>query len=501
MNKSGGGAARALATVFFLVVVAAAILVPITRDSVPLPGGDDGGTFGGASSSAPANAKAAPTPKAWDPRLAPLAAATARLRGLEFKHPVAVKFETPTEFEKEFDVDQKPTKESKARIERTAATLRALGLIGSKVDLAKAYNTTEASGALAFYDPARKQIFVRGTTIDASHKVTIVHEMTHVLQDQYFDITKLQKRAATSKTGDPDAFRGLIEGDAKRIEEKYLKSLSRTDQAAYAKEQAAEGARVKSDLKGVPDLLPFLLEAPYAFGPSTLTVLDASGGRQAVDNAISGPTPGTTMLLQPGNVRSDTSVSDPKAPSGGKRVGESDLYDAFWVYTTLAARIDPALALKTADVVTGGRAVTFERDNTVCYRVKLATRDEAAAEIVRSAIAAWARQMPSVEVDRTDVGFTACDPGARAKAPSTQQFKALGALLGNRNAVTETFVESQHFDPDMARCVARVITQRPLVAKLVALNQEPPGSQLDEFRSAAQDAAFSCRADENAGLP
>src|SRR5690242_15525610 len=110
MNKSGGGAARALATVFFLVVVAAAIFVPMTRDSVPLPGGDDGGTLGGTSSSAPAKAKAAPPPKAWDPRLAPLAAATARLRGLQFKHPVAVKFETPKEFEKEFDVDQKPTK-------------------------------------------------------------------------------------------------------------------------------------------------------------------------------------------------------------------------------------------------------------------------------------------------------------------------------------------------------------------------------------------------------
>jgi hypothetical protein len=501
MKNSGGGAARAVATVFFLVVVATAILVPITRDSVPLPGGDDGGTFGGSQSAAPAKVKAAPTPKAWDPRLAPLVPVTARLRGLQFKHPVAVKFLSAAAFEKEIGGTDKPTKEEKASAERTAATLRALGLIDSKVDLVKAFNTTQTSDALAFYDFNRKEIFVRGTTIDTSHKVTLVHEMTHVLQDQYFDLPKLSKRAMDSKTGDSDAFRGLVEGDAERIEHKYLKSLSKADQAAYAKEQAAESARVKTDLKGIPDLLPFLLEAPYAFGPATLTVLDASGGRQAVDNAISGPTPGTSMFLQPGDVRSDTDVKDPKVPSGGKRVDTSELYDAFSVYVTLAMKLDPARALKAADAVTGGRAVTFKRDNTVCYRVKLATRDEVAAGFVRMVIGEWAKQLPTVEVDPDDVGFTACDPGAQAKAPSSKQFDALGSLLGNRNAFTTDLVESEHIAPGLARCVARVFAQVPAVEKLLEANQEPASSQVEEFRTAVQNAAFACRTDENSGLP
>ena len=39
---------------------------------------------------------------------------------------------------------------------------------------------------------------MRGTTLDVEHRVTIAHELTHVLQDQHFDLPKLQKQAADS---------------------------------------------------------------------------------------------------------------------------------------------------------------------------------------------------------------------------------------------------------------------------------------------------------------
>src|SRR5262249_9787513 len=87
ISKSGGGAARVIAVIVFIVVVAAAIVVPIAKKS------DSFATAEGAKSTEPSRSnpsaktpavKTAPTPKAWDPRVAPLVETAARLRGLDF---------------------------------------------------------------------------------------------------------------------------------------------------------------------------------------------------------------------------------------------------------------------------------------------------------------------------------------------------------------------------------------------------------------------------------
>src|SRR2546430_4207437 len=82
------------------------------------------------------------------------------------------------------------------------SVFRALGFIGGKVDLLRAYETHQTSGTLAYYDPDRQEIIVRGTALDVAHRVTVAHELTHVLQDQHFDLRALQKRATASETGD-----------------------------------------------------------------------------------------------------------------------------------------------------------------------------------------------------------------------------------------------------------------------------------------------------------
>ena len=82
---------------------------------------------------------------------------------------------------------------------------------------------------LAFYLPTKKKFFVRGTEVDTPNaKVTVAHELTHALQDQHFDLTKLEKEAA--KTHSSDALRSLVEGDAVRVQKLYLKTLPDAEQ-------------------------------------------------------------------------------------------------------------------------------------------------------------------------------------------------------------------------------------------------------------------------------
>jgi len=73
---------------------------------------------------------------------------------------------------------------------------------------------------------------VRGTDLtDVDVRVTIVHELTHALQDQHFDLTKLDDAVETE--GEDFALTALVEGDATSIEDDYLFSLPQAEQDAY----------------------------------------------------------------------------------------------------------------------------------------------------------------------------------------------------------------------------------------------------------------------------
>ena len=81
-----------------------------------------------------------------------------------------------------------------------------------------------------------KEIVIRGTKLDVSHRVTLAHELTHVLQDQYFDLPAIQQRASTDDErtgGSSGAVTALIEGDASRVEHEYLKGFLALQRKQY----------------------------------------------------------------------------------------------------------------------------------------------------------------------------------------------------------------------------------------------------------------------------
>ena len=133
-------------------------------------------------------------PSAWDPRVAPIATQVAALRGLTFKHPVKVNYLSVAAFNRAVTASPAELKKQGVQITQATALLRAAGLIGAQVNLAQAINTTQAADTIAYYDPDSKQIFVRGAgPFTVETRVTLAHELTHVLQDQYFNLPKLEK--------------------------------------------------------------------------------------------------------------------------------------------------------------------------------------------------------------------------------------------------------------------------------------------------------------------
>src|SRR3546814_898086 len=191
-------------------------------------------------------------PDTWDPRVAQLVEFVEDERGLTFDHPVHVDFLTAEQYSAQTTSDPDGVAdEEQAELDRYASELRAFGLATGEVDLFEAYNAVSDAGTLAFYDPSDERIQVRGTEVTVGLQVTLVHELTHALQDQHFDLERLYDDENDNNAS--TAFLGLIEGDAMRIEDAYVSSeLDAEEKTAYEDEYAGELDRSQDATSEVP---------------------------------------------------------------------------------------------------------------------------------------------------------------------------------------------------------------------------------------------------------
>src|SRR5262249_37293908 len=142
------------------------------------------------------------------------------------------------EYSKETRAESAATSaKEKEQVTQYGAELRAVGLIPAGTDLQSSLGDLVDEGTLAYYDDQKKEIVVRGIEMSVGLRVTLAHELSHVLQDQYFG-TDREFKTDTEQT----MFRALLEGDADRIENKYVDSLSDAEQSAYQTQSDAQSS-------------------------------------------------------------------------------------------------------------------------------------------------------------------------------------------------------------------------------------------------------------------
>ncbi len=444
-------------------------------------------------------------PSQWDPRVAPIADKVEQLRGLNFVHPVQVRFLNPHDFTQAVEgKDPSLSASDRESFAIAGATGRALGFIGGNDDLAQASKTQAESDIAAFYSNTAKEVFVNGTTFDVEHQVTVAHELTHVLQDQHFNLDAIQRRAAESTTGDPEAYTALVEGDAVRIQDDYLKGLTAAQQREYIRENNASASAADSADSSVPDMLEFIFQAPYEFGPATSNILFDTGGNLSVDNALTGPTPGARILIEPALLTPPRSVTAPELPDGARRISEGDqqTVSAFELYPMLAATLSPAQALHAADVVDGTSSLTYTRNGKICEAVNFVPHSPSDASLA-PALRKWARSHPSAHVTTQGeiVRLTACDPGPKVAPPSHARFVAADNFLLARTQFTEGLAQNK-ISPASARCTARLLMNTPAIAKIVLglLDREPTVAEEAQLRDAGTRIVPECTSNPDAGL-
>lgn len=242
-------------------------------------------------------------PDAWNPRVVDLVGFVEEQRGATFEHPVAVNFLSPEEYaEANTGGDYETTDEDREYADRNAGLYRTLGLVSGPVDLIQSSDDLLEDGTAAYYDSITEQVHVNGevdgAAVSPSTAVTVVHELTHALQDQLFDLDG-SAMSTDGTTDQSDARLSIVEGDAMVVGQAYVAQLSDTEFDAYSADWDAlvENSAQAVDDAGVPDALDVMFGVPYAFGPSWILLAHSQDAADEIDDALAGDAPPSVSIL------------------------------------------------------------------------------------------------------------------------------------------------------------------------------------------------------------
>src|SRR5581483_11610088 len=206
-----------------------------------------------------------------------------RERGLPFRQPVDVRLAGDAELAQLLAEDFAKERGSMLELQEV---LRATGLVSPRFDVVGAQQSLLDGSVLGFYDPETKQLVVRGAELTPFVRETLAHELTHALDDQWFDLDRPELDTADDETS--FAFTTLVEGDAVHVQNAYLASLSVDEQSeAFAEEQQLLFDH--PELFALPEVLIELVQEPYLEGPFVVQDLLDAGDRQQLDSAFVQP--------------------------------------------------------------------------------------------------------------------------------------------------------------------------------------------------------------------
>jgi hypothetical protein len=436
-------------------------------------------------------------PDLWDARVTKYVRIAEKERGLDFQHPVEVRFLPPKEFEQTVTTDDADlTAEERAQIEQSTGELRALGLLTGDVDLLRALNDARSGGVLAYYDFENETITVRGTKVRPAVRATLVHELTHVLQDQNFSVgakmERLQGGEDSPATTAESVLRAIVEGDAERIEAEYRDSLTVKQRQALDRGRGRQSDQADERLDRVPAIVRTYLSSPYALGSALVAAAAADGGNAAVDALLRDPPLHDRALLRPFDALAGTgTVADldpPRVPDGAEELSSGELGALTW-YLMLAERVPVRTALRAADGWGGDAFVAYDQAGTSCVRADYTGRTRRDSRTMADALGRWAGADPShsAHVSRKgkSVGFRSCDPGTESTVGSDSSEQAIEVAM-TRSYLGVQIVRSGS-SPRLASCVADRVVRIYSVADLQdpAFGADDPAVQARVHRIAA----------------
>jgi hypothetical protein len=236
-----------------------------------------------------------------------------RLRGLEFKAPVRIQSKTVRELHARI-LEDLDTEYPPHRMEAVQKTGIRLGLFPERFDLRRSLSDLLAEQVAGFYDPKRKELCLVGRTSVGlerlaegmlemmtkikSEDLYAVHELTHALQDQHYDLETLP-----IEIEDNDdlamAVKCVVEGEATYVMLDYLARAMGQSVDQLASGAAGGMMPISGKAGAAPEFLKQTLVFPYIAGLPFVQKVKKRGGWPKVSALYADLPASTEQILHP----------------------------------------------------------------------------------------------------------------------------------------------------------------------------------------------------------
>ena len=332
---------------------------------------------------------AAPTPVSTDDDGAPTETPTdvqevesqvEQVRELDFLRPVVVQAVSAEEIAGKLEGAFDDTYPREFYDRRTVAW-QTLGVIPRDVTIRDALLAFQTGQVVGFYNPLDGELVYRADgDLGVVERVTLAHELTHAIDDQHFDLARIDGIAARCRDEAFQAALGAVEGSAQFFAVKVLFEFPPVD-GDFSGLGDAGGVP-----EGVPQFISDLLLWPYTAGQAFVTALDSRGGVDEIDEALLTFPATTEQILHPERYPADmpTPVDVPDLTGElGAAWGDLDVMQVgeAWLQAMLELRLDASTADAAAAGWDGGlyRAFTDGHDAAVVLATAWDTTTDADA--------------------------------------------------------------------------------------------------------------------------
>ncbi len=345
----------------------------------------------------------------------------ARLRGLEPKAAIPKQVETREEIAA-FLRDTVRQEYDPADLQNEGRVLKKLGLVPADmdyVDFTLKLLTEQISG---YYDPDRKKFFIAGWLPLDQQKPVMVHELTHALQDQHFDLNSIMKQDRKAQNDDRVlAHQAIMEGDGMAVMLNYLlepagRNFAQIPDLVFVMRSQFWGMESQFEVfRSAPMYMKETLLFPYGYGGAFLQKVWAKDPSWSAVNKIYSDLPSSTeqiihpekYLEQRDNPKPVT-MEDPSTTLGGnwKQTYKNTLGE-FSLSLVLKQSIPEEQARRAASGW-GGDEIRLVSDGPHDGLFGMTTWDTPEdAEKFFSAMGAWlqARHPKAKKMNETEYGF------------------------------------------------------------------------------------------------
>ncbi|MCA1693233.1 MAG: hypothetical protein LC749_00075 [Actinobacteria bacterium] len=322
-------------------------------------------------------------------------------RHLRFSRPVQVTALADDAFQKRLAA---LPGDSAADLEKATKELHALGLIEAHIDLGKLQQELLGQAVAGFYDPPTRALVVRGGRLTPHVRDVIVHELTHAVQDQNFNINRPEVEKAPDEQS--IGLHTLLEGDALRIEAAYHQTLTEAERSS-ADEESAAG----SPSEDTPRVLLQQLEFPYDVGPPFVDAVLAKRGEADLDAAFIAPPTTSSQVMHPERYLAGRGAIhvDPPAADGPvfdqSALGEENLL-ILLEEAVHRGKLQEAEAQAAAATWAGDWSSAWDAGSRSCIRVTIVT--EGSPDTLRRALRAYASGPGATVTSRGPLTLTSC---------------------------------------------------------------------------------------------